>query len=100
MKPHKGGCTLWSGVTRMGMPMSVVSAYEAKTHFSELLARAERGERVTITKHGRAVAELVPISPRKKMTPEEAVEALIEFRKGRTLGGIGIKDLINEGRKW
>ena len=80
--------------------MSIVSAYEAKTHFSELLARAEKGERVTITKHGRAVAQLVPIDPARKMTVEEAIEGLRRFRKGRALGGISIKELINEGRKW
>jgi prevent-host-death family protein len=80
--------------------MSVVSAYEAKTHFSELLARAEKGERVTITKHGRAVAQLVPVDSAKKMSVEEAIAGLRRFRKGRTLGGMSIKELINEGRKW
>jgi len=40
--------------------MSTIGADEAKTKFAELLARVERGERVTITKSGRPVAELVP----------------------------------------
>ncbi|MDP1878253.1 MAG: type II toxin-antitoxin system prevent-host-death family antitoxin [Actinomycetota bacterium] len=42
---------------------SVVGAFEAKTHLSELLARVEAGESVTITKHGRPVARLVPATP-------------------------------------
>lgn len=37
-----------------------VGAFEAKTHLSELLTRVEAGEVVTITKHGRPVARLVP----------------------------------------
>ena len=39
-----------------------VGIFEAKTHLSELVARAEAGETVTITRHGRPVARLVPPS--------------------------------------
>ena len=38
-----------------------VGAFEAKTRLSELLAQVEAGEQVTITKHGRPVARLIPI---------------------------------------
>lgn len=38
-----------------------VGAFEAKTHLSELLQRVEAGERLIITKHGRDVAQLVPV---------------------------------------
>ncbi|HEV2602882.1 MAG TPA: type II toxin-antitoxin system prevent-host-death family antitoxin [Microvirga sp.] len=40
--------------------MTTVGAFEAKTHLSALLDRVERGEEVTITRHGRPVARLVP----------------------------------------
>ena len=36
--------------------MTSVGAYEAKTHLPELLKRVERGEHITITRHGHAVA--------------------------------------------
>ena len=36
----------------------------------------------------------------KCMTPAEAVDRIRELRKGLTLGGLSIKDLINEGRKY
>jgi len=39
-----------------------VSVYEAKTHLSRLLADVEQGREVTITRHGRPVARLVPVS--------------------------------------
>jgi prevent-host-death family protein len=38
--------------------MRTVGIFDAKTHLSELI---ERGETVTITKHGRPVATLSPI---------------------------------------
>ncbi|MEZ4614430.1 MAG: type II toxin-antitoxin system prevent-host-death family antitoxin [Caldilineaceae bacterium] len=37
-----------------------VSAFEAKTHFSELLMRASQGEEILITKRGKPLARLVP----------------------------------------
>jgi Arc/MetJ-type ribon-helix-helix transcriptional regulator len=41
-----------------------------------------------------------PIVPTQTMTPAEAVADIRELRKGVTLGGLRIKDLINEGRKY
>ena len=37
--------------------------------------------------------------PTQTMTPAEAVADIRELRKGLTLGGLRIKDLISEGRK-
>lgn len=45
----------------MLVPMTdTVNVYEAKTHLSKLLARVEDGEEITIARHGRPVARLVP----------------------------------------
>ena len=41
---------------------TTVGAFEAKTHLSTLLERVERGEEIVITRHGRPVARLAPIS--------------------------------------
>jgi len=38
-----------------------VNVYEAKTHFSKLLARVMIGEEIIIAKSGKPVARLVPI---------------------------------------
>jgi prevent-host-death family protein len=35
---------------------------EAKARFSELIRRAEEGERISVTRHGKLVAEIVPSS--------------------------------------
>jgi prevent-host-death family protein len=42
---------------------TVVNLYEAKTHLSELVARAAQGEEITIAKAGKAMAHLVPLKP-------------------------------------
>jgi prevent-host-death family protein len=79
---------------------NVVGAYEAKTHFSELLERVASGEEITITRHGTPVARLVPA--KRVSTPEsrrKAIEQMRERSKGLSLGGLKIKDLINEGRR-
>jgi prevent-host-death family protein len=79
---------------------NTVGAYEAKTHFSELLERAEAGDEITITKHGTPVAKLVPV--KKEVSPEERVAAIKRIQKlasGLSLGGLRVKDLISEGRR-
>jgi antitoxin (DNA-binding transcriptional repressor) of toxin-antitoxin stability system len=68
-----------------------------------LLERVERGETITISRHGKPVARLVPavaINPRPSAA--DAIAAMVEFQKqeGPTLGGkITICDLINEAAR-
>lgn len=76
-----------------------VGVYEAKTHLPRLLDAVEHGETITITRHGRPIAKIVPLAA-KKMTVEEAIADMREFRKTHSLRGLKIKDLINEGRKY
>ena len=44
--------------------MRTVGVFDAKTHLSSLIEAVERGESITITKHGRPVARLVPYARR------------------------------------
>ena len=41
--------------------MTIVNVLEAKTHFSNLLARAEQGEEIIVARAGKPVVRLVPI---------------------------------------
>ena len=43
-----------------------VGAFEAKTHLSRLLDEVEKGQSIFITRHGRRVAEVIPVAPRRK----------------------------------
>jgi prevent-host-death family protein len=84
--------------------METVGSYEAKTHLPRLLARVERGETIIITRHGRAVARLVPATltaPRPEIV--DVIEAMRAFQEQEapTLGDdLSIRDLINEGRRF
>jgi len=75
-----------------------VGAYEAKTKLGALLDEVEKGHSVTITRHGAAVAVMVPAKRPAVPAPGETVAALRTFRKGRTLG-VAVADLIAEGRR-
>lgn len=79
--------------------MPTVGAYEAKTHFSQILKKVGQGERFVIEKRGVPVATLEPVAPRKKMSVKEAIAEMEKFRAGRTLDGITIRELIEEGRR-
>ena len=77
-----------------------MGAYDAKTHFADLLERVEVGEEITITRHGSPVARLAPVKRTK--TPAQrraAIEAMRKLAQGNTLGGLRIRDLIAEGRR-
>jgi prevent-host-death family protein len=78
-----------------------IGAFEAKNRLSELLQRVENGEEVTITRHGRPVARLVPAAATADQDRiREAVDWLKRTRKKRKLDGVTIRQLINEGRKY
>jgi prevent-host-death family protein len=79
--------------------MATIGAYDAKTHLAQLLDRVERGERITITRHGRPVALLVPVHPRSARGISAAIEDLRGFRCGRKLGARSLRALIEEGRR-
>ena len=59
---------------------TTVGAYEAKTKFSELIARAEKGESFTVTKNGRPVARILPTVDFEREQARRAFEELREFR--------------------
>jgi prevent-host-death family protein len=50
------------------MKPKTIGAFEAKTHLSALLDRVDKGQVYLITKRGRPVAELRPVSPRGRLT--------------------------------
>ena len=64
---------------------------------ARLLDQVERGETVTITKHGREVARLVPVGTRA--TPESVIAALRSARVGVRLDGDSVREMLEEGRR-
>ena len=77
---------------------STIGAFDAKTHLGELLDRAEQGEAVTITRRGKPVARLVPITDAGPSGAAEAVRRLRDLRRSTTLGGLDWRALRDAGR--
>ena len=80
--------------------MKTVGAYEAKTRFGELLREVENGETIIVTRHGLPVARLSPME-KDADDAAAAIEELHRYRREHrpTLGGISIRELIEEGRE-
>jgi len=76
-----------------------IGAYEAKTHLASLLKRVARGERITITRHGRPIALLVPPGAVQGPAVAEAVDAIRAFGRSHRLSGVSLKELIEPGRR-
>ena len=80
-----------------------VSAFDAKTHLSQLLIRVQEGIRITITKHNMPVAMLVPITPAGQASDidmDDVIDSIRLARKGITVGeGNSIQKFKEEGRR-
>ncbi len=61
--------------------MRAVQSTEAKAHLSQLLSAVERGESFAITRHGRAVAHLVPAASVDGLARRAAVKRFLERRR-------------------
>lgn len=89
--------------------MITVGAFEAKTKFSELLDRVERGEEVVVTRHGKTVARIVPDEGREAESERKAraaaalarIKALREHlrERGVSFTHEEIISLRDEGRR-
>jgi prevent-host-death family protein len=82
-------------------PTKTIKASEAKTHFLRILDDVERGETVTITRHGKTVARIVPGSEEDAYAAraQKAMEAIREIRK--RVNPISLAQILadkNEGR--
>jgi prevent-host-death family protein len=67
--------------------MREVGAFEAKNKLGQLLDLVEQGEEITITRHGKEVARLVP--PRPARNREEARIALRRMRERAEHSNLG-----------
>lgn len=89
--------------------MITVGAFEAKTKFSELLDRVERGEEIVVTRHGKTVARIVPDTAgeeaaQRKAQAAEALARITALREHLRASGVSLplEDIISardEGRR-
>ena len=78
-----------------------IGAFEAKTHFSQIIDKAEQGADFVITRRGKPVAKIIPFIKETGMTRQEAFMQLMEMRKlfrGKP-GSFNVREAIEEGRR-
>lgn len=80
--------------------MITVGSYEAKTHLPALLDKVAKGERVTITRRGVPIAVLASVDESAKKDIGQVIDDIRELRKGVTTGGMSIREMIEEGRRY
>ena len=81
--------------------MREIQASEARTHLPRLLDAAERGETFIITRHGRAIARIVPEAGWQQAKIDEAMEAIRSLR--RRAGAVTVDEVLSardEGRRF
>ena len=79
--------------------MRRVGAFEAKNKFGTLLDWVELGQEVVISRRGKDIARLIPVHGIDRAKAQRAATGLREASRGLSLGGLHLKDLINEGRR-
>ena len=60
--------------------METIGAYESKTHLGRLLERVARGEHLIITRHGKPVAQLIPVTGDRHRA-QQAAARIVERRR-------------------
>ena len=89
------------------MASASIGLFEAKTHLSELVARAEQGEEVIITRHNKPVAKIVPVGEvavvdvarrHRALARLQALGAEIAARSG-PITEAEILEWVHEGRR-
>ena len=77
--------------------MRTVGLFEAKQKLSELVDRAQEGERIGITRRGKLAAILTSAPP--EITLKAVFESIESIRKRAKLPrGVNVKQLVEEGR--
>lgn len=86
---------------------SNLSVYEAKTHFSNYVQRASKGESFVVTSHGKPLAKIVPLNATEEDPREVQIDAAIARIKARSkdpkwpkVTTSEAREWTNEGRKW
>ena len=81
--------------------MREIQASDAKTRLPQLLNDVERGETLIITRHGRAIARIVPEVNRRQEEVDRALTSIRKLRK-RTVK-VTLEEILSareEGRKY
>ena len=80
--------------------MTSVPLTYAKAHFSELAAKAAKGEEILVTRHDKPLVKLVPAGRVSQDALQTLFDEMDRIREGTRLGAdLSIADLRNEGQR-
>ena len=80
--------------------MEMIGSCEAETRLLQLLDRVARGERLTITRHGRPVAQLIPVTTNYQRV-QQAAARIVERRRHLKKAPLGeLMATIHEGHHY
>ena len=80
--------------------MEMIGAYEAKTHLPQLLERVARGEHLTITRHGKPVAQLIPVTADRERAKQAAARIIERRRHLKKAPLAELMATIHEGHRY
>jgi prevent-host-death family protein len=81
---------------------ATVGAYEAKTHFAQLLDRVAQGETITVSRHGTVVAKIAPADrtdQEREADIRDAIEGMKKLAARQRLDGLDLLALRDEGKR-
>ena len=81
--------------------MRQIQASDAKARLLQLLDDVERGETLIITRHGRAIARIVPEVDRRQEEVDRAIASIRALRERNKR--VTVEELLSarvEGRRW
>ncbi|GHV87484.1 antitoxin [Spirochaetia bacterium] len=74
-----------------------IGAFEAKTHFSEIIEDVQRGKDFIITKRGKPVAKIIPFS--ESTIDRKGIVKILAAYQSASKVPFDIKEAIKSGRK-
>ena len=81
--------------------MREIQASDAKARLPQLLDDVERGETLIITRHGRAIARIIPEVDRRQEEVDRSLASIRELRKRTKKVSLqAILSAKNDGRKY
>jgi len=79
--------------------MTTLATVEAKSHFSEMIERASKGEEIVITKRGLPVVKVVAYQKTGKQEMEDFLSKMSDFRASLESSKLE-EPLLHEGQSW
>ena len=78
----------------------MIGAYEAKTHLAKLLEHVARGEHLTITRHGKPGAQLIPVTSDQQRAQQAAARIVERWRHLKKAPLAELMATIHEGHRY